>query len=57
MTALRPPLLLPLTSIALPVSLVKALVPEEELGRIVPWVVVGIFVGGVDVMSPLGNES
>lgn len=50
-------MLLPMTSIALPVSLVKALVPKEELGRIVPWVVIGTFAGGVDVMSPLGNES
>lgn len=56
MTALRPPRLLPTTSITLPVSLVTSLVPKDELGRIVPWIVVGTFVGGLDVMSPLGNE-
>lgn len=49
-------MLLFMTSIALPVSLVKSLVPKDELGRIVPWIVVGTFAGGVDVMSPLGNE-
>lgn len=56
MTALRPPRLLPTTSITLPVSLVTSLVPKDEFGSIVPWIVIGTFVGGLDVMSPLGNE-
>lgn len=49
--SLKPPRLLSVTSIALSMSLIKSLVPEGELGKTVPWIVIRTFAGGVDVMS------